>query len=122
MIALLALAPVVGTALSFAPAEAQDSSNAHAHEFLIFATVFTNQGFALPGAWERVRRSNEKKFRWEALSDRRGEFAIRVQQGAEYELTIEARGFKPETRKIAARGDNRTDLTIQMAPVPGGKP
>ena len=120
-IALLTMMWLASAALVCAPSFAQDSGSAHGHDVVIFATVFTDHGFALPGARARVRRSDEKKFRWEALSDRRGEFAIRVQQGGEYELAIEARGFKPETRKIDARADNRTDLTIQMELVSGGK-
>jgi hypothetical protein len=99
----------------------QDQSNSHAHDFVIFATVFTEQGFALPGARARVRRTDEQKFRWEALSDRRGELGIRVKQGAEYEMTIEARGFKPQTRKIDAREGNREDVTLQMEQLAGGK-
>lgn len=100
----------------------QNQANSHAHDFVIFATVFTEQGFALPGARVRVRRSDEQKFRWEAMSDRRGELGIRVKQGAEYELAIEARGFKPQTRKIDAREGNRKDLTLQMEQLAGGKP
>jgi hypothetical protein len=96
---------------------AQSSSSSHAHDFLIFTTVFTDQGFALPGARARVRRATDKKFRWEAESDRRGEFAIRVPQNAEYEITIEAHGFKTQVRKIDARDDNRADLTIRMEPI-----
>jgi hypothetical protein len=94
----------------------------HAHDFVIFASVFTEHGFALPGARARVRRMAEQKFRWEAISDGRGELGIRVKQGAEYELMIEAHGFKPQTRKIDARGGNREDLTLQMEPLAGGKP
>jgi hypothetical protein len=100
----------------------QKQSNSHAHDFVIFATVFSQQGFALPGARVRVRRADEQKFRWEAMSDRRGELGIRVKQGAEYELTVEARGFKPQTRKINAREGNHEDLTFQMEQIAGGKP
>jgi hypothetical protein len=103
-------------------AAAQNQPSQHANDFVIFATVFTQQGFSLPGARVRVRRVDEKKFRWEAMSDRRGELGIRVKQGAEYELTIEAPGFKPETRKIDAREGNREDLTFQLEPLVGGKP
>jgi hypothetical protein len=95
---------------------AQNASGSHAHDFVIFATVFNERGFALMGARARVRRTDEKKFRWEAASDRQGEFAVRVPQRAEYEMTIEARGFKTQTRKIDARQDNRVDLTIRMEP------
>ena len=79
--------------------------------------MYTERGFALLSAKVRVRRSDERKFPWEAIFDTRRELGVRVKQGAEYELTIEARGFKPQTRKIDAR-----ELTIQMEPSTGGKP
>ena len=97
-------------------------NNSQAHDFVIFADVYTDHGFALPGPKVRVRRSDERKFRWEVISDTRGELGVRVKQGAEYELTIEARGFKAQTRKIDARAGNREELTIQMEPSTGGKP
>jgi hypothetical protein len=109
-------------AVSGAATGDEKQSDSHAYDFLIFATVFTEKGFALPGAKVRVRRTDESKFRWEAISDRRGELGVRVKQGAEYELKIEAHGFKPQTRKIDAREGNREDLTLQMEPLAGGKP
>ena len=116
-IALVGLVWLASAASIFVPAGgAQNSSGSHAHIFVIFATVFNDRGFALPGARVRVRRSDEKKFRWEGTSDHQGELAFRVPQGAEYEMTIEARGFKPEKRKIDAREDNQADLTIRMEP------
>lgn len=99
-----------------------NQTNSHAQDFVIFATVFTEQGFALLGARVRVRRTDEQKFRWEAMSDRRGELGMRVQQGAEYELRIEARGFKAQTRETDAREGDREDLTLQMEQLAGGKP
>jgi hypothetical protein len=100
----------------------QNRKISHSDDFVIFASVFTSQGFALPGARMRVRRATERKFRWEAFSDRRGEMAVRVKRGAVYELEIEARRFKPEKREIDARQGNRVDLTFQLEPLPGGKP
>jgi hypothetical protein len=115
--ALLGLICVTSPARTLALAgDAQSSSASHAHDFVIFANVFNNQSFALVGARARVRREEEKKFRWEAASDHQGEFGIRVPRGAEYELMIEARGFKTQTRKIDAREGSRTDLTIRMEP------
>jgi hypothetical protein len=114
-IALAGIGWLAGATFAFeSAARAQNSSNSHAHVFVIFATVLTDQGFAFPGARARVRRSDEKKFRWEGISDHQGEVAFRVPPGAEYELTIEARGFKPESRKIDAREDNQADLTIRL--------
>jgi hypothetical protein len=126
-IALLCLVWLAGAAFVFEPAGgAQNSSGSHVHAFVIFVTVFTDQGFAFSGARVRVRRADEKKFRWEAMSDHQGELAFRVPPGEEYEMTIEARGFKPQTRKIDARNDKRADLTVRMEPPTetgtGGKP
>ncbi len=126
-IALVGLVWLAGATFAFEPAvEAQNSSGSHAHVFVIFATVFTDRGFALTGARARVRRSDQKKFRWEGTSDHQGEVAFRVPPDAEYELTIEARGFKPQTLKVDARESNQADLTIRMEPRTdtgtGGKP
>jgi hypothetical protein len=95
---------------------AQASSSSHVHDFVIFADVFNDQGFSLFGARVRVRRAEEKKFRWEATSDHQGELAVRVPQNAQYELTIDARGFKTQTRKVDATQGNRADLTFRMEP------
>jgi hypothetical protein len=119
--AMLVLALALG-AVPGGTAGDEKQGDTHAHDFVIFASVFSEHGFALPGARVRVRRTDEQKFRWEAISDRRGELGVRVKQGAEYELMIEAHGFKPQTRKIDAWGGNREDLTFQMEPLAGGKP
>lgn len=121
ILAFSGLVWLVGATLLSAPIGGAQNAGSHAHDFLIFATVFTEQGFALPGARVRVRRADEKKPKWEATSDRRGEFAVRVPEGAEYEMTVEASGFKPEIREIDAREDNRMDLTIRMGKASGGK-
>ena len=116
-IVLLVLICLAGVVFTVEPARGgQNSGDSHPRIFVIFATVFTDQGFALTGARARVRRSDQKKFRWEGISDHQGEVAFRVPPGAEYELTIEARGFKTETRKIDAREDNQADLTMRMQP------
>jgi Carboxypeptidase regulatory-like domain len=84
--------------------------------FIVFATVFTEHGLAYPGAQARVRRAGEKKFRWEAFSDSRGEFAIRVPLGEEYELSVKAKGFEPIMEKVDARQTSRVDLTLHLVP------
>jgi hypothetical protein len=114
IIALLALVCSLGAALAVQPVCAQNSSVAPGHDFIIFATVLNDRGFALFGAHARVRHAGEKKFRWEAVSDHQGELAVRVPPNAEYELTVEAHGFQTQTRKINAKAENRADLTIRM--------
>lgn len=88
-----------------------------ADDFLIFGTVFTEQGFGLQGAKIAVRLAGEKKVRGRAISDRRGEFGVRVPAGAEYEVTIEARGFTKAGRKVDAKTGQRLDFVarLQMA-------
>lgn len=118
----LTLLLLVTIPAGFSRAAAQKQTHSHADDFLIFATIFDGRGFALPGARVRVRRADEKKFRWEAISDRRGELGIRVKQGAEYEVSIEARGFAVQTRHIDAREGKEEDLTLRLEPLSGGKP
>ncbi len=92
-----------------------------AEQFLIFGTVFEERGFALPGAEIAVRRAGEKKTRWRQYSDARGEFAVRVPPGAEYDLTVKAKGYAEQTRKVDARKSAHEDTVFQMQPAPGGK-
>ena len=86
-------------------------------DFLIFGTVMTEQGYAVQGAKIEVRRVDEKKVRGRALSDRRGEFGIRVPLGAEYEIRIEARGFQKAERKVKAESVQRFDFVEKLKPV-----
>jgi hypothetical protein len=109
-------------AAAASPLAARGHQNKHAHDFLIYVTVFTDQGFSLPGATVRVRRTSEKKWRWDSVSDIRGEFAIRVPEGDQYEMVIQAKGFQSATREIDAREGNRDDFRLQMVPLPKGKP
>jgi hypothetical protein len=119
-IALIGMISLSGATFALNPAGgAQNAGASHAHDFVIFATVFNDRGFAFPGVRARARRAEEKKYRWEAASDHQGEFALRVPHDADYELTIEMRGFKTQTLKIDARQGNRTDLTIRMEPLAG---
>jgi len=112
-----------------APAPAKPSTkhapqkkHSHADDFLIHGTVFNDKALALPGAEIRIRRSGEKKFRWETRTNSRGEFAVRVPRGTDYELAIRAKGFAAETKtldtKIAAREEN---TVFRLMPAPRGK-
>ncbi len=91
------------------------------HQFVILGTVFIDPGFAYPGAQVRVRRAAERKVRWETRSDRRGEFAVRVPGGAEYEVAVSARCCAEVVRKVDARNGDRADLVFKLQPGPGAK-
>jgi len=94
----------------------------HADDFLIRGTVFTNTGIAFPAVDLRVRRASEKKFRWQTLTNSRGEFAVRVPKGLQYEMVIHAKGFADQTRSFDAKnGLSDQNVAVQMQPVTKGK-
>jgi Carboxypeptidase regulatory-like domain len=107
------------------PQSSESSSKkkySHVHDYLIRGTVFTDTALALPGARLRIRRAGEKKFHWEGLTNSRGEFAVRVPQGSDYELSIEAKGFAEETRSFDAKsGISESTMTVQMKKAVRGK-
>jgi hypothetical protein len=94
----------------------------HANDFLIRGTVFTDKALSFPGVELRIRRAGEKKFRWEDRTNSRGEFAIRVPQGVQYEMVVRAKGFAEQIRTVDARtgaGDN--NVVFRMEPARRGK-
>lgn len=98
------------------------SKHSHASDFLIRGTVFTDKALAFPGVELRIRRTGEKKFRWQDSSSSRGEFAIRVPQGAEYEMVAHAKGFTDQAKTIDARNTtSENNVVFRMEPVKKGK-
>ena len=94
----------------------------HSNDFLVRGTVFTPQGFALPGAELRIRRSSEKKVRWQTVSNSRGDFAVRVKMGSDYEVIVRAKGFTEQSLPVNAKtGDRYKDLVFRMQPLGGKK-
>ena len=87
----------------------------HSNDFLVRGTVFTEEGLALPGAELRIRRSSEKKFRWDTETNSRGNFAVRVKMGAEYEVLVRAKGYQEQSLAVDAKtGDRYKDLVFRM--------
>jgi Carboxypeptidase regulatory-like domain len=97
------------------------SKHSHAHDFLIHGTVFTPSALAFPNVRLRIRRATEKKFRWETYTNSRGEFAVRVPQGLEYEVVIAIKGFTDQTRTVDARSGISEDTVVFRMEPAGGK-
>ena len=96
--------------------------NSHANDFLIHGTVFTDKALSFPGVQLRIRKAGEKKFRWESYTNSRGEFAVRVPQGSDYEMVVCAKGFAEQTRTIDTKtGANEGNIVFRMEPTAGGK-
>ena len=94
----------------------------HANDFLVIGTVFTDKAYALPGAHIRARRASEKKFRWETYTNSRGEFALRVPQGDEYEIVVLAKGFADQNGSVSSKsGISEDNVVYRMQPASGGK-
>jgi hypothetical protein len=105
-----------------APEKAQNSKSSHASDFLVIGTIFDPKGYAFPGVELRIRRSNEKKYRWDSYTNSRGEFAVRVPQGSDYEMVIHAKGFADQTRALDAKtGVSEARIVFRMVAAEGGK-
>jgi hypothetical protein len=98
------------------------SKSGHADDFLVRGTVFTQEGLALPGAELHIRRASEKKFRWDTASNSRGEFAVRVKMGADYQVVVRAKGYQEQSLAVnAATGERVKELVFRMQRQTGKK-
>ena len=118
-------APPVEPSTNSAPAAAPKPGNngySHASGFLLRGTIFNDKAKAFPSIELRVRRAGEKKFHWQSFTNSRGEFAMRVPNGAEYEMVVSARGFRDQVKRIEAKsGVSEETFTFRMERVTGAK-
>ena len=104
-----------------APNKPGKQKHSYANDFLIHGTVFTDKALSFPGVQLRIRKAGEKKFRWESYTNSRGEFAVRVPQGSDYEMVVRAKGFAEQTRTIDAKTGANEGMVFRMQPAAGGK-
>ena len=77
---------------------------------------------SVEGVQLRIRKAGEKKFRWETYTNSRGEFAVRVPQGSDYEMVVHTKGYAEQTRSIDAKsGANEESVVFRMELTTGGK-
>lgn len=122
----LSAAQEPASSLESKPATPESSSThkakySHANDLLIRGTVFNDRALSLQGVKLQIRRAEEKKIRWETYTNFRGEFAIRVPQGTDYEIVAEIKGFAKQSRAINAKnGNDEEKVVFRMEPVSGG--
>jgi hypothetical protein len=105
-----------------APGKPAQKKYSHVNDYLIRGTVFTDKALSFPGVQLRIRKTGERKFRWESYTNSRGEFAVRVPQGSDYEMVVRVKGFAEQTRTIDAKtGANEENMVFRMQPTAGGK-
>ena len=112
-------------------ASVQESSSASKRKskippFLILGTVFNERALAFPGVEVKIRRKGEKKFRYDIYTNSRGEFAIRVPDGIEYEVVVRQKTYKEQSQVVTANmADVQKRLTFKLEsskPAKAGEP
>lgn len=92
----------------------------HANDFLIRGTVFNEKALSFPEVELRLRKEGERKYKWETYTNSRGEFAVRVPEGSNYEILVHMKGFADQTKTVQAKaGGNEETLVFRMQPVTG---
>ena len=88
---------------------------------VIAGSVFDRSGVSLPGAKVSVtplaegEESGRKPKVIRAVSDRRGEFAIRVPAGSmRYNVRVEADGFEPDEKQVQVEWDQHVDVFFRL--------
>lgn len=117
---ILSFASFTALALIASVSFAQNGKS-HPGDCLLYGNVFTADGHLFEGAEVHVRRASGKKPKWDAVSDRRGEFAVRVPPDGDYIVEVKAKGFVTQTRTMTAQVGTRLDMVFHMAAENGKK-
>ena len=104
---------------AFSPtARADSKSHAHDPYALLFGTVFGPDDRPAYGVKIVIRRSDQKKPKWELLSNHEGEFAQRVPAGkADYIVTAEIKTAKGQPKPeltVHVDNDERKDFAMHL--------
>lgn len=101
---------------SSSPSSSSRGRNKPVPSFLILGTVFDEKTLSFPGVLVRIRRAGEKKFRWETYTNSRGEFAVRVPPGTEYEVVVHMKNYQDQSQSVDSRVDVQQRLSIKLEP------
>ena len=95
-------------------------SQSHARDpyALLFGTVYDTNGHPAHGIKIKIRRLDQKKARWELMSDHQGEFAQRVPAGkADYIITADIKTAKGQPKPeltVHVDNDERKDFVLRL--------
>lgn len=100
---------------------AQSSKKPQKPYALIFGTIWDAQSRPAYGIRIKIRRDDQKKAKWELVSDHRGEFAQRVPPGtADYIVWADIKSKKGDSRshpvetKVHVENDERVDVALHL--------
>jgi hypothetical protein len=105
-----------GQAAPSSPNTCNKSKDRPLPSFLILGTVYDEKALSLPGVQVRIRRSGEKKFRWETYTNSRGEFAVRVPPGYDYEVLSHMKNYQDQNQGVDAKVEVQQRLSIKLIP------
>jgi hypothetical protein len=89
--------------------------------FLIIGTVFTEKDISFPGVRVRIRRTDQKKPLAETYTNTRGEFAVRVVPGYQYEVAAHVNKYQDQSKMVDSKVDVQQRLSIKLEPAVKGK-
>jgi len=116
-------APLESTTATPESSSTTKGKRSHADELLIRGTVFNERGLSMHGVKLRTQRVNAKKNHWETYTNFRGEFAVRVPKGSDYQIAAEMKGFATQSQAVNGKdGAAEERVIFHMEPVKGGKP
>lgn len=100
------------------PKNQNDEEKAKYDYALIYGTVWDQNDHPVYGVPIKIRRADQKKAKWELMSDHRGEFAQRVPVGkADYiilaDIKVPKGQQKPET-KAHIESNERVDVSLHL--------
>ena len=118
---LLVLVAVTAAAVSAQETPAQSPPKKKLPPYaLIFGTLFDANNHPVYGVPIKIRRSDQKKAKWELVSDHQGEFAQRVPAGkADYVVSAEVKvkgkkGAQKVETTAHIENDERIDISLHL--------
>ena len=118
--------PSVGACAGTSYSKSANNKERQIPSYLILGTIFDEQARSLPGVRVRIRRTDEKKYRWETYTNSRGEFAVRVVPGYQYEVSMHCKKYKDESHTVDSNVDVQQRLSVKLQlveqPKSGAKP
>jgi len=112
----LLIVVVLSAAVSLCAAQPRPGDDPREPYALIFGTVWGPDDRPIYGAKVKIRRADQKKAKWELISNHTGEFAQRVPAGkADYIVWIDAKDLKGLKSSDGNQLQLSTEVTVSIA-------
>lgn len=106
-----------GQSASSSESSAAPSKGKLIPSYLILGTVFNEHALSFPGVRVRIRLAGGKKVLQETYTNSRGEFAVRVPPGFEYEVEMHVKKYQDHTESVDSKVDVQQRLSVKLVPI-----